>query len=157
MKPAVKNLLFGGPGTSSTAGDVGLFILRVGVGLLIGLGHGMSKIWSNGHLGVYDQFIAGVGKMGFPAPTLFAWFSALAEFLGGILLALGLLTRPAAAFLAFNMCVAAFIAHKDAPIVANSGAAKESALLYLLPALAFMMIGAGRVSVDHLIRGGRSS
>ena len=115
MKPAIKRLLFGGPGAGSKTGDFGLAILRVGVGLLIGIGHGLGKIWLNGHFGVSDQFIANVAKMGFPAPTLFAWCSALAEFLGGVLLAAGLLTRPAAAFMAFNMCVAAFVAHRERP------------------------------------------
>jgi len=153
MKPAIRSLLFGGAGTSSKTGDFGLAILRVGVGLLMGIGHGLGKIWMNGHFGVSDQFIAGVAEMGFPAPTLFAWCSALAEFLGGLLLAAGLYTGPAATFMAFNMCVAAFIAHRGAPIVATGGASKESALLYLLPALCFMFTGAGRLSADRVILG----
>ena len=32
------------------------------------------------------------------APTFFGWAAILSEFVGGILLAVGLLTRPAAAF-----------------------------------------------------------
>jgi putative oxidoreductase len=153
MKHSVRNVLFGGPGSTTAAGDLGLAILRIGVGLMLGLGHGLGKIWTNGHIGVPEQLVGGVAKMGFPAPTFFAWMSVLAELLGGLLLAQGLLTRPAAFFMAFNMAVAAFVAHKGAPIVSGGGVSKEPALLYLLPSLCFMLVGAGRYSVDHLIRG----
>src|SRR5690348_4456218 len=63
-----------------------------------------------------------------------------------------LLTRPAAAVLAFNMAVAAFITLLHAPFVSSQGPSKEAALLYLLPALLLLAIGAGRYSFDFLWR-----
>jgi len=120
---------------------------------MIGFGHGMSKVFQPGHFGPPEQFVQGVAKMGFPAPTLFAWLSALAEFLGGLLIAMGLLTRPAAAVLAFNMAVAAFVTMLHAPFVSSGGgASKEPALLYLLPFLLLIATGAGRYSFDFLWR-----
>jgi len=56
--------------------------------------------------------VQGVANLGFPAPALFAWAAALAEFLGGLLVFLGLGTRVAAAFAAFTMVVAGFARHK---------------------------------------------
>ena len=148
----LKSILFGGTGTTTILGDAALALLRLGIGLMMAFGHGMSKLFQPGHFGPTEQFVQGVSKMGFPAPTFFAWCSALAEFIGGLLVAIGLLTRPAAAVLAINMAVAAFITHLHAPVVASQGASKESALLYLLPALVLLAIGAGRYSFDFLWR-----
>jgi putative oxidoreductase len=151
MKSAVKNLFFGGAGSASRAGDVGLLVLRL-VGLLMAIGHGMSKLIGEGRFGPPEQLVAGVEKMGFPMPTAFAWAAALAEFVGGILIALGLLTRPAALALAFNMAVAAFVAHGGDPLfMGGKGAAKEPALLYLIPFAALALTGAGRYSIDRFI------
>jgi len=50
----------------------------------------------DGVWGPQPWFINDVAKMGFPLPTFFAWCAVLAEFFGGILLMLGLMTRPAA-------------------------------------------------------------
>jgi putative oxidoreductase len=151
MNPKIKSLLFGGRGTGSAVSDVALLIVRVSIGLLIALGHGKGKLFHDGTFGIPKQLIQGTAKLGFPAPTFFAWCSVLTEFLGGLLLAIGLFTRPVAAFLAFNMVVAAFVALLHAPIVSMSGPSKELALLYLLPFLLFIFTGAGHFSADAMI------
>jgi putative oxidoreductase len=79
----------------------------------------------------------------------------LAEFVGGILIAIGLATRPAALALTFNMAVAAFVAHRSDPLFMGGGAAKEPALLYLIPFAALVLTGAGRYSIDRIIAAGR--
>src|SRR3989338_5873123 len=84
--------------------DIGLLWLRV----LTGLGmayHGYGKVFG----GSMDKMTEGVAAMGFPAPEFFAWAAALSEFAGGILLVLGLFTRPAALFILITMAVAVFI------------------------------------------------
>jgi putative oxidoreductase len=155
MKDNLKAMLLGGPGSSTLLGDIGLAILRLGVGLLMAFGHGLGKLWDEHGFGPPQRFIEGVGNLHFPAPTFFAWCAALAEFLGAILLAVGLCTRPVALILSFNMAVAAFGTHLRDPIVTQGGRSKEMALLYLLPFLLFALIGAGRVSLDHMLRGKR--
>ena len=153
MNKAIKALLFGAGG-STPIGDVGLLILRAGSGLMMAFGHGMSKMFGEGRFGPSEQMIGGVQKMGLPAPTFFAWCSALAEFVAALLLATGLLTRPAAFVLTINMLVAAFIAHSGAPLFATgAGPAKEMALLYLLPFVTLLLTGPGRFSLDRLIFG----
>jgi putative oxidoreductase len=120
---------------------------------MMSLGHGRAKLWHDGAFGVADQFIQSTAKMGFPAPTFFAWCAALTEFAAGLLLAIGLFTRPMALFLVINMSVAAFVALLHAPLIASgSGPAKEAAIMYLLPFLLFTVIGAGHFSADAMIR-----
>ena len=130
-------------GTTPRAGlaDVGLVILRVFAGLALALAHGLGKIPpSNGFVGMVEG-------LGFPAPELFAWGSGFAELVCGLLLAAGLLTRPAAFFIVINMTVAVLLAHAG-----DAFGDREKALLFGVIALTFLIIGAGRYSVDALLQ-----
>jgi putative oxidoreductase len=126
--------------------DFGLLLVRLFFGGVLAVMHGLGK------LPVSDDFVAGVANMGFPLPAMFAWAAALSEFVGGVLLALGFLTRPAALFVCATMAVAAFITH-----AADSFQTKELALSYGVVALALMFTGAGRFSLDHLFFGRQQS
>jgi len=85
--------------------------------------------------------------MGFPFPELSAWGSTIAELVGGLLLAAGLLTRPAALLIVINMAVVVLLAHPG-----GGFGAIESGLIYGVIALAFLILGAGRYSIDAAIR-----
>lgn len=137
----LRKLLFGGDGGASPAADGGLLLLRLGFGLTLALAHGLGKLPPSA------GFVEGVAAMGFPLPTFFAWMAALAEFGGGLCLAFGLLTRPAAALVAVNMAVAFFLSHADDPFQAA-----EKALLFGVAALALLVIGPGRFSADAFLR-----
>lgn len=118
--------------------NVGLFALRVlaGAGLAY---HGFGKVFGGNMAG----FAQGVVKLGFPAPEFFAWAAALSEFLGGLLLILGLFTRPAAFFVFITMAVSGFLQHAQDPFQV-----KELAFLYGIVALSLILTGAGQFSVD---------
>ena len=122
--------------------NVGLLWLRVLMGLGISMFHGYGKVFG----GRMEQFADGAAKMGFPAPDLFAWGAALSEFLGGILIALGIGTRIAAFFVFCTMTVAAFVRHADDPVDV-----KELALIYGVIAMAILLLGPGRFSLDYFI------
>lgn len=64
-----------------------------------------------------DGFTQGIADMGFPAPQSFAWAAGLLEFGGDILLALGLMTRPASLLIGVTMLVVAFIRHVADPFM----------------------------------------
>jgi putative oxidoreductase len=85
--------------------------------------------------------------MGLPAPELFAWLAAFAEFGGGLLIAVGLLTRPAALLVAAHFVVVVLLAHAGDPF-----GRRELPLFFLTAALLFALSGAGRYSVDAAVR-----
>jgi putative oxidoreductase len=80
-------------------------------------------------------------------PVFFAWAAGLSEFLGGILLALGFLTRISSFFIACTMLTALIGVHSADPF--NK---QELAFMYLFVALAFLLKGAGDWSVDSFLR-----
>jgi putative oxidoreductase len=130
-----------GYATTGATGDIGLLLLRLFAGLALALAHGLGK------LPPQDGFVGAIRGFGFPAPELFAWLSGLAEFGGGLLLAAGLLTRPVAALIVVNMMVAVLFAHAGDPF-----ARRELAILFGFVALLHVFVGAGRYSVDALLR-----
>ena len=134
-----RSLVFG-TGATSPATDLGLLLLRLGLGLMMAFGHGLGKLPPSA------GFIEGTAAMGFPLPTVFAWAAALSEFVGGLLIAVGLATRPAALFVAGTMAVAAFVAHAGDPF-----GDREMALVYLTGALALVATGGGRYALDRLV------
>ena len=121
--------------------NLGLFWLR----LLMGAGiayHGSGAIFG----GMMPRFTQGVAQMGFPAPGIFAWAAALSQFVGGLFVIIGFLTRPAAFFVFFTMTVAAFIKHSVDPFNV-----KELALAYWAMAGALILTGPGKFSIDRQI------
>jgi putative oxidoreductase len=153
---------------SSFSKDVALLILRL-AGLAFAFAHGWGKIdelvW-----GDPTGRLAGIARLGFPAPLLFAWCLALTEFAGGLLIAAGLATRFAAAFGSFAMFVAAFARHRlhmhvlvtlglveVSEETARSWGDPERAFLFLLIFLALLLMGGGAHSLDHLLAKRRGS
>src|SRR5687768_4797740 len=136
-----RDIFFGGTGGGSKLADVGLALLRVVAGVAMSVNHGAGKIQNPGRV------IDGADDMGFPVPFFFGWMAIIAEFFGGILLALGLATRPAAFLIACTMFTAAFVHHAD-----DKFREREPALLFLFVAVLYVLTGAGRYGVDALLR-----
>lgn len=135
----MKNFIFGGAGGASAATDLGLLLLRVLAGFGLAFSHGLGKFPPS------DGFIKAVSGMGMPG--FMAWGATFAELGCGILLALGLFTRPATVFILFTMGVAVYGVHWNDPF-----GRKELALLYGVTAILFLLAGAGRFSIDRLIK-----
>jgi putative oxidoreductase len=133
----IKKWLFG---TDSDT-NPGLLLLRVFIGAAM-LTHGWYKISTMG-VGAFSQGVAG---MGIPAPQILGPLAVFAESGGALLLALGLLTRPAGFLIICTMGVAIGVALKGKPF-----SDQELAWLYLVSALFFLLKGAGRWSLDALI------
>lgn len=132
----IKQILFG----TTPDANIGILLLRVFIGAAM-ITHGIPKMF-----GGLPGFTENVVKMGIPAPHVLAFMAAFSESFGAALLAVGLLTRPAAFLLVCNMAVAIFVALGSQPF-----AKQEMAWLYFIPALMFLLKGAGRWSVDFMI------
>ncbi|MGE0325233.1 MAG: DoxX family protein [Polyangiaceae bacterium] len=117
--------------------DLGLLVLRVWFGLTMAFVHGYGKLMNLG------DFSAKVAKLGLPLPGVLGPAAGLSEFLGGILLALGLMTRLSSVSLICTMSVAAFVVHAHDPFQK-----KELALCYGVAAVALLLAGPGRFSAD---------
>jgi putative oxidoreductase len=116
-----------------------LSILRIMVGMLY-MEHGFAKILDFPHQSTHVPY----------APfTLNPGLQGLLEFVGGLLLALGLFTRTVAFILAGDMAVAYFMAHAPRgffPLL-NGG---ELAIVYCFVFLYFWVAGGGEWSLDRL-------
>lgn len=116
-------------------------LLRIGAGLLF-MQHGAQKLFGVlGGMGAPGQRAELVSQMG---------LAGILEFFGGLLIVIGLATRPVAAVLVLLMLAAYFIAHmpEGGMPVQNGG---ELALLYALVWAYFAGNGAGPFSVDDAI------
>ena len=134
---------------NSTGGYAAL-ALRLPVGLILAA-HGAQKLfgWFGGYgLEGTGQWMASIGLEPGYAMALLA---GSAEFLGGIALFLGLLTRPAAVVTAITMLVAIFSVHlNNGLFLTNDG--YEYALTLFAATTALAIQGAGRLSVDSLLQ-----
>lgn len=89
-----------------------------------------------------------------PVPTILIALAAIAEFLGGIAIALGALTPIAAFGNACTMLVAAtFHIGKGDPWISKGGEGSwELAGIYFVLSVAILLIGPGRYSIDSMLQ-----
>lgn len=123
--------------------------LRIALGLIF-MAHGGQKLfgWFGGH-GL--QATAGFFEQAGLTPGIFwATLAACGEFFGGLLVLLGFLTRFGALNIAIVMLVAIVKVHWPA-FFAPSGI--EYPLVLLCAALALMIAGGGKFSIDAAIAG----
>lgn len=85
-----------------------------------------------------------------PEPMTLMWFAGILEFGGGVLLALGLFTRPVAFILSGMMAVAYWMAHATQSLypVQNGG---DAAILFCFIFLYIAAAGGGPWSADRIV------
>lgn len=125
------------------ASTITLFLLRVVAGLLFMQAGGMK---------IFDWF-GGIPEAHGGHPALFSqsWIGGVLELYGGLVILLGLFTRPVAFLLSGEMAVAYFQFHQPNGFwpIQNHG---ESAVLFCFIFLYFAACGAGPWSLDALLR-----
>ena len=128
--------------------DFGLLLLRLSTLLL--LPHGIAKAQD------LDGFIRAVDSnlVGSQAPELFAWMVLLGQLVLPVLIAVGLLTRPAAFACAAMMTAIwglVIATRLDYTLLSETGGLTgESALLFIALTLPLAFTGAGRWSLDAM-------
>ena len=119
-----------------------LAVLRIVTGYIFML-HGTAKLFGMPHQAMFDNL---------PVLSLIG-FAGILEFAGGLLLLIGLFTRPVAFILCGFMAVAYFMAHasQGSPLlpILNQG---DLAVLFCFVFLYFVFAGAGPWSVDAMLR-----
>ncbi|HEX3471495.1 MAG TPA: DoxX family protein [Silvibacterium sp.] len=137
----------------ATTNDHTVALARLVLGVIFFM-HGAQKTlaWFGGY-GFHStmHFFTGMG-----IPALFAFLAIAAEFLGGIGLIVGFLSRIAAFGIAVNMIVAIFMVHLPNGIFMNwsgnqKGEGYEYHLLALTICILIMVKGGGALSVDHAL------
>ena len=129
--------------------NVGILILRLVVGLTLAA-HGAQKLF--GWFGGYG--IAGTGQfleqLGFRPGRLHAAQAGIVEVLGGLFLAVGLVTPAAAAAVVAVMLVAAVSVHIKGGFFLQGGG-YEYTLVLGAAALALAFTGPGAISLDQAL------
>lgn len=123
--------LFGGPGKQVPPGAA----KYLGAGFVQAVEHGGPS-----------AFATTLEQLGVPEPIAASWFVACVEFFGGVLLAIGWLTRPAALLLAGDMLVAVTKVHWRNGLIGQGGF--EFSLSLLGSCLGLLGTGPGAISVD---------
>jgi putative oxidoreductase len=123
--------------------------LRIPVGIIF-IAHGAQKLF--GAFGGYG--LQGTGQwmasIGLEPGYLMALLAGSGEFFGGLLILVGLLTRPAALVLAMTMVVAIFSVHfSNGLFMSNNG--YEFALALLAVSISLVFSGSGKVALDGFL------
>jgi putative oxidoreductase len=125
---------------SANAVNAAMLVLRLGLGILMLVGHGFQKIT---HFSLTAQHVPNLLGMG---TTVNASLIIFAEFFCSLFLILGLFTRFACIPLIIAMSVALYkVNHLD---FFGQG---HAAALYLTGFVAILLIGPGKVSVDGMM------
>ena len=126
--------------------------VRLALGSIF-IAHGAQKVfgvWGGQGL---SAFTARPAPLGLQPAWLWMTAAALAEFVGGLLVLLGLFTRFGALMIMPVMLVAMFGVHWGSFFLPRG---LEYTLALLAMALALLIAGGGRISFDELLSGTRS-
>ena len=123
--------------------------LRLALGVIF-IGHGMQKVFGSFNGPGLKHFTSFPAPFPFMRPSwLWMGMAAFGELIGGILVLLGLLTRFGAFLIVCVMLTAIFGVLLHNGLFGPNG--MELALALLGSALALLIAGGGRASVDRLI------
>jgi putative oxidoreductase len=129
--------------------SLGLLIIRLVIGVLF-IGHGAQKLfgWFGGH------GLKGTGgwfeSIGMKPGVKMALLAGLAELIGGVFFALGLLTPLAAILIAATMFMAIIKVHGQNGIWATSNG-YEYNLTLLAVAIGIALVGPGQYALDAIL------
>ncbi|HEY6290984.1 MAG TPA: DoxX family protein [Terriglobia bacterium] len=138
----------------STSNDFSLTVLRLVTGVVF-FAHGAQK--ALGWFGGYGfKGTMGFFTQGMHLPVPLAFLAIMAEFLGGLGLIVGLLSRVAAFGISVNMVVALLLVHLPNGLFMNWGGNQkgegfEFHLLAIAIGLTIMAKGAGALSLDRAL------
>ena len=126
--------------TSNGLWETGAFFLRVVAGMII-FKYGLELFSTDSMSG----YISWLKDLKVPYPKTMATIGKLIELIGGLLLALGLLTRLVAIPLILTMAFICFIMGEPEFLAA------DGVFLLMVIFLHFLLVGPGKFSLDHIL------
>ncbi len=124
-----------------------LLVMRVALGVIM-VAHGYHKVF-----GGLRQFSHMVGNMGMPA--WLGYVAAFTELVGGLMVLAGFFTRPAAFAICVELGVAIWKVHwRNGLMGSPDRPGFEFPMAVLALAFGLIFLGAGAISIDHVLRGG---
>ena len=123
--------------------EAGTVLLRLFFAFVLIYGT-QDNVFSRERMLEFRDFVA---ANGFPYPAFSAHLSAYAQFVCGILIGVGLLTRLAAITMIINFVAALLMVHVQLPFAANI-----SPLAMLFCAVFFLLHGPGPLALDNRAR-----
>jgi uncharacterized membrane protein YphA (DoxX/SURF4 family) len=146
MKQAIKNFFFGTSLQGNNTIQIIWLLFRLHVGLSMAIHAGLPKMID---LAPPAWFVQQVNDIGFTfiSAKLWAALAAWGEFVGGLCIAFGFLTRFAAAQLCFQFFVISFIWYKDPEFLTGMNFQQLYFWAYLLVAV----FGGGRWAIDYYV------
>ena len=151
MKTQFRQFMFGSSFGENKVMNIGWLLFRVHVGLSIAIHAGWPKMNTISAPGWFAEQVSGLGFT-FPSPEFWAVTASWGEFVGGILIAIGLFTRFAAAQLAFQFFVIAFLWYdKPEPL---TGMYFQQLFFWCYVLVTFA--GGGKYSLDKIVMQKRS-
>lgn len=166
MKKSIQQFLFGTSIGDNKVMNIGWLLFRLHVGLSIAIHAGWPKMNTISAPGWFAEQVSGLGFT-FPSPEFWAATASWGEFIGGILIAIGLFTRFAAAQLAFQFFVIAFFWYDNPEpmtgmyfqqlffwcyvLVTVGGGGKYSLDKVIMQKGSMKMIGAPKIAITALL------
>jgi len=117
-------------------GTIGIILFVVGAGKVLG--------WFNG-MGM-EQTIKMFSQIGISTP--FTYLSCYTEFIGGLLITIGIFTRPVAFIVMINMIVATYVALPGGFLAPNGAVLPFT---FLICSIAILIAGPMNYSIDNLL------
>ena len=128
----------------AAAAPLGYVLIRVALGLIL-VPHGYAKLFLDDAVPASRNFV----HFGWAYPLAWAYFIGVIEFVGGLMLAVGLFTRIVAAAIAIEMAVISFAVLY--PVWSWGKHGMEYALFMGVIAVGIFLGGGGRYSLDRVI------
>lgn len=125
--------------------ELGLAILRVVLGVVF-IAHGIPKL-----SGGIEETAGFFEMLNIPAPLVTAWFIALLETLGGLMLLVGFFVTPVSLLLSIHMFVGIILVHAENGfyVVGEGQGGIAFNLLLIASLLAMIFCGPGLAAIDN--------